>query len=169
MYNYLILESLQGIKPAALSKIKDSDLKSFIDKCLLPASLRLSAKKLLMDPFLEVNGSVKNRPLALRDIDMPKMTAFGDRCLMSEGPVTLRNKPPSMDKDHDPDMPIITSTSNSVNGSSTSSGVEVRRAKRDNVFLLKGEENDENSVSLILRIADQNGKFTSIAYSFLFS
>lgn len=142
--------------------MKDPDVKLFIEKCLVPASQRLSAKELLKDPFLDVNGSARNCSFPLLDIVLPKMTAFGDRCLMSEGPVTGRNKPPSMDFDHDPEMPIITAFDNSVNGCSHSLSVEVRRARRGNIFLLKGEGNDENSVSLILRIADKNGKYIPI-------
>ncbi|PKI45233.1 hypothetical protein CRG98_034360 [Punica granatum] len=72
-----------GIKPAALSKVKDPDVKEFIEKCLLPVSERLSADELLMDPFLQIIGSAKNRPLPLPDIILPKTGAFGDRCLMT--------------------------------------------------------------------------------------
>eukprot|EP00257_Ricinus_communis_P023426 XP_015583406.1 probable serine/threonine-protein kinase WNK7 isoform X2 [Ricinus communis] len=146
-----------GIKPAALSKVKDPEVKLFIQKCIVSASQRLSAKELLMDPFLEVNGLAKNRPLSLPDIVMPKLSAFGDRCLMSEGPANARNKPPSMDLDNDPEMPIIKAFKNSFGRHFNSTFVEVRRAKKGNIFFLKGEKHDENSVSLILRIADQNG------------
>ncbi|KAF2284374.1 hypothetical protein GH714_021239 [Hevea brasiliensis] len=146
-----------GIKPAALSKVKDQEVKLFINKCLVPASQRLSAKELLMDPFLALNGLARNCPLPLPDIVLPRTAAFGDRCLMSEGPANTRNKPSSLDLDHDPDMPIITSSNKSIDGHLHSPCVEVRRAKRGNIFLLRGEGSDENSVSIVLRIADQNG------------
>lgn len=155
-----------GIKPAGLSKIKDPEVKLFIEKCLVPASQRLSAKELLNDSFLQVNGTAKNRPLALPDIVMPKEGAFGDRCLMSEGPATARNKPLSMDLDNDGDLPVIMSYDNSVEGMSHSLCIEVRRVKRGHFFLLKGQENDENSVSLILRIADENSRVRNIHFLF---
>ncbi|GAV82874.1 Pkinase domain-containing protein [Cephalotus follicularis] len=155
-----------GIKPLALSKVKDSDMKEFIEKCLLPASRRLSAKELLLEPFLQVNGSMKNCPLPLPDIVMPKMGAFGDRCLMSEGPASARNRPPSMDIDYDGELPIITKFGNSVDREPHSLCAEVRRAKRGYFFLLKGEGNDENSVSLILRIVDQDGRVRNIHFLF---
>lgn len=110
-----------------------------------------------MDPFLQLNGSVKNRPLPLPDIVMPKMGAFGDRCVMSEGPASARNNALSMDFD-DGEPPIINFLNNSVDGEPHSLYVEVQRSKRGNYFFLKGEHNDENSISLILRIADQNGE-----------
>ena len=154
---FLIFKPLQGIKPAALSKIKDLEVKMFIEKCLVSASQRLSAKELLNDTFLQVDGLAKNHPLQLPDIVIPKTGAFGDRCLLSEGPTSLQNRPLAMDFDaaDDDELPIITSTDNSVVGGIC---VEVQRAKESNFFLLKGEGNDENSISLILRIADLNGK-----------
>ncbi|XP_010549171.1 PREDICTED: probable serine/threonine-protein kinase WNK6 [Tarenaya hassleriana] len=150
-----------GIKPASLSRIKDVIVKQFIEKCLLPASERLSAKELLMDPFLHVSGLTMNNPLLLPDIVMPKEGAFGDRCLMSEGPPSARNRPSSMDLDDDSNLPIVNSSDNSG-----SRCVEVRRAKRGNFFVLKGEENDEHSVSLILRIVDENGRVRNIHFLF---
>ncbi|KAK2656115.1 hypothetical protein Ddye_009167 [Dipteronia dyeriana] len=155
-----------GIKPAALSKVKDPEVKLFIDKCLVPASQRLSAKELLKEPFLQMNGSAKNRPLPLPDIVMPKMGAFGDRCLMSEGPASAKNRHSSMDFDHYSELPIITCFDNSVDGDTYSRNLEVRRSKKGNFFLLKGERNDEYSVSLILRIADHNGRVRNIHFLF---
>ncbi|XP_049395066.1 probable serine/threonine-protein kinase WNK3 isoform X3 [Solanum stenotomum] len=42
-----------GIRPASLAKVKNPGVKAFIDKCIAKASERLSAKELLMDPFLQ--------------------------------------------------------------------------------------------------------------------
>ncbi|AEE76140.1 with no lysine (K) kinase 6 [Arabidopsis thaliana] len=137
-------------------------VKQFIEKCLLPASERLSAKELLLDPFLQLNGLTMNNPLPLPDIVMPKEGAFGDRCLMSEGPPTTRpSKTLSIDLDEDSNLPIVTFSDNSG-----SRCIEVRRAKRGNFFVLKGEENDEQSVSLILRIVDENGRVRNIHFLF---
>ncbi|XP_042037501.1 probable serine/threonine-protein kinase WNK3 isoform X2 [Salvia splendens] len=41
-----------GIKPASLVKVKDPDVRMFIEKCIAKVSDRMSAKQLLMDPFL---------------------------------------------------------------------------------------------------------------------
>lgn len=141
--------------------MKDPEVKLFIENCLLPASQRLSANELLMEPFLQTNGSVKNYPLLLPDIVMPKIGAFGDRCLVSEGPVSAPSKPFSMDVD-DGELPIITSFDHSGSNGLRSLCVEVQRTRRGSSFLLKGEVNDEESVSLILRIADQNGWSTTL-------
>ncbi|XVF17049.1 hypothetical protein REPUB_Repub10bG0083600 [Reevesia pubescens] len=148
-----------GIKPAALSRVNDQEMKLFIEKCLVPAPQRLSAKELLVDPFLQANGSAKNGPLPLPDIVMPKIGAFGDRCLVSEAPASTKNKPSSADLDSDSELPVVNCLDNSL-------GMEIRRTNKGNLFLLKGEGNDENSVSLILRIADQNGRVRNIHFLF---
>ncbi|CAI9266284.1 unnamed protein product [Lactuca saligna] len=51
-----------GIKPASLAKVKDPEVKSFIEKCIAKQSDRLSAKELLMDPFLRDEHDAMNRP-----------------------------------------------------------------------------------------------------------
>ncbi|KAH9327248.1 hypothetical protein KI387_007426, partial [Taxus chinensis] len=45
-----------GVKPAALDKVNDPCVRQFIEKCLTTASKRLSARELLMDPFLQNEG-----------------------------------------------------------------------------------------------------------------
>lgn len=44
---------ISGKKPAALNKIKNPHLREFVEKCIAPASRRLPARELLMDPFLQ--------------------------------------------------------------------------------------------------------------------
>ncbi|KAM5580515.1 putative serine/threonine-protein kinase WNK11 [Rosa sericea] len=48
---------VNGVMPASLNKVKDPQVKQFIDKCLVPASMRLSAVELLKDPFLAADDS----------------------------------------------------------------------------------------------------------------
>ncbi|WJX34628.1 putative serine/threonine-protein kinase wnk7 [Trifolium repens] len=155
-----------GIKPVSLSKIKDPEIKSFIEKCLVPASQRLSAKELLMDPFLEVNVSIKNRPLPLPDIVLPKYGGFENRCLMSEGPASARIGSISMDLGDTSEQPLITVFYNSNDDAPPSPCVEIRRLMGGDRFFLKGEENDVNSVSLVLRITNQGGRARNIHFIF---
>ncbi|XP_028797724.1 probable serine/threonine-protein kinase WNK6 isoform X2 [Neltuma alba] len=154
-----------GIKPASLSKVKDPEMKLFIDKCLVPASQRMSAKELLMDPFLQINSLARNRRLSLPDIVIPKFGAFGDRILVSEGPATQRNGSNSLDLDETCELPVITIYDGSGDASH-SPCVEIRKSKRGDIFTLKGEESDENSVSIVLRIADQGGRARNIHFLF---
>ncbi|XP_077241348.1 putative serine/threonine-protein kinase WNK6 isoform X2 [Tasmannia lanceolata] len=160
-----------GIKPASLGKVKDPEVKSFIEKCLVPASQRLSAKDLLKDTFLQWNGLdgfSLNQSLPLPDIVMPKMGAFGDRCVLSEEPRSAEQMQLSMHIDAAATdvHPIITVIENSSDGGSHLLSLEVQRSNDDNEFTLKGERVDDNSLSLILRIADRNGRVRNIHFLF---
>ncbi|CAH1411959.1 unnamed protein product [Lactuca virosa] len=114
-----------GIKPGSLSKVGDSELKAFIEKCLVPATERSSAGKLLEDPFLkEPTPTPAPRSLNFMEIDQ-------SACL---------------------------NTKNGV--------AEFKRIHQQNEFKLKGIKNDDNSVSLTLRIADPCGGVRNIHFLF---
>lgn len=44
-----------GKRPAALYKVKDPEVRQFVEKCLATVSRRLPARELLMDPFLQTD------------------------------------------------------------------------------------------------------------------
>jgi len=46
---------LQGKKPEALYKVDNPEVRQFVEKCLATVSLRLSARELLEDPFLQID------------------------------------------------------------------------------------------------------------------
>ncbi|XP_027367920.1 probable serine/threonine-protein kinase WNK9 isoform X4 [Abrus precatorius] len=46
---------VSGKKPDALYKVKDPEVRQFVEKCLATVSLRLSARELLDDPFLRID------------------------------------------------------------------------------------------------------------------
>nr|KYP75027.1 Serine/threonine-protein kinase WNK1 [Cajanus cajan] len=46
---------VSGKKPEALYKVNNPEVRQFVEKCLATASLRLSAKELLEDPFLQID------------------------------------------------------------------------------------------------------------------
>lgn len=47
---------ISGKKPDALYKVKDLEVRYFVEKCLATVSTRLSARELLNDPFLQIDG-----------------------------------------------------------------------------------------------------------------
>ncbi|KAK4493563.1 hypothetical protein RD792_017800 [Penstemon davidsonii] len=55
-----------GIKPASLAKVKDAGVRTFIEKCIAKVSDRLSAKELLMDPFLQMDEDSGSRGRSLQ-------------------------------------------------------------------------------------------------------
>ncbi|KAL5192395.1 putative serine/threonine-protein kinase WNK6 [Glycine soja] len=152
-----------GIKPVGLSKLKDPEVKSFIEKCLVPASQRLSAKELLMDHFLQVNGSLKNRCLPLPDIVLPKYGTFENHCLMSEGPASTRVRSISMDLGDASEPPLTTLLYNSVDSvddALPSPCVEIRRLKEGDIFSKSYTAISVSSEMVEqLELAEQNVKF----------
>lgn len=76
-----------GKKPEVLKQVKDPELCHFIEKCLAPASKRLPARELLMDPFLQCEGSrgsVESSPQLGRMIR--KANGIDDMAVSAEEP-----------------------------------------------------------------------------------
>ena len=142
---------IQGIKPASLCKVVDPQIKEFIEKCLVPASERLSAKELLEDPFLKVENPKEPIRLPLQ-LPNPSSKAINV-------PANLpASGPSSMDIDTDYKQLSI-STCTGSNGESPQCPVlEFQRMHKNNEFRLRGKKDGDNSVSLTLRIADSCGK-----------
>lgn len=139
---------LQGVKPAALGKVHDPQIKEFIEKCLVPVSQRFSAKELLKDPFLQVENPREpmRDPLKLPNHNLKALN------LPKSGPF-------SMDIDSDYKQLSISTCTGSNNG--IPQVLEFQRTSKNNEFRLRGTKNDDNSVSLTLRIADACGEYAN--------
>ncbi|CAL4884639.1 unnamed protein product [Urochloa decumbens] len=139
-----------GVKPAALARIADPQVKQFIEKCLVPASQRASAKALLQDPFLcpdNTHGSGTKfsspSPKAV-DISLASLQMDVDTCESNRA------------------------SSGKENGclASHTPVLEFTRTNNNTELKLKGEKLDNNSVSLVLRIADLSGHARNIHFLF---
>ncbi|KAL5207638.1 hypothetical protein ABZP36_032073 [Zizania latifolia] len=140
----------KGVKPAALAKITNLQAKQFIEKCLVPASERSSAKELLQDPFLcpDSNGIV--------GIKIP-----------SSIPKAVDISLKSLHMDVDTHESMSTSTGKKSDLVATHRSVlEFTRTNKNTELKLTGEKLDENSVSLVLRIADLCGHARNIHFLF---
>ncbi|KAL0412254.1 UNVERIFIED_CONTAM: putative serine/threonine-protein kinase WNK4 [Sesamum latifolium] len=126
--------------------------KNSFEKCLAPASQRLSAKELLRDPFLQSEHS------KLPVVDLLQIPNEAPRFLSS-----FICGPHSMDIDHEYNQ---SRCPDSNSGSSCSSVLEIQRVHLNNEFRLKGKKNDDSSISLTLRIADQGGRVRNIHFLF---
>ncbi|CAJ1950462.1 unnamed protein product [Sphenostylis stenocarpa] len=131
-----------GIKPASLKKVSDPQIKEFIEKCLVPASERLSAEELLKDPFLQVENP---KDPVLYPVQPPRRTLRA---------YSFKSGSQSMDLDADCKQLSTSICSESNQEIPYCPVFEVQRANNNNEFRLKGTKNDDNSVSLTLRIAD---------------
>ncbi|CAL4896796.1 unnamed protein product [Urochloa decumbens] len=69
----------QGKKPAALYKVQDSEVRSFIENCLAPASERLSASELLRSSFLQNDSSLSSYPISVSMVEIENVTRDDDQ------------------------------------------------------------------------------------------
>lgn len=130
--------------------MNDLEVKEFIEKCLVTASERLSAKELLKDPFLQFERSKETVRISLKlPNEVPRSSSF------------LNPGPHSMDIDPDYNQSMWT---DSNCGSPRSLELEFQRVHQNNEFRLKGKKNDDNSISLTLRITDKGGKWARINF-----
>ncbi|KAL2236667.1 serine/threonine-protein kinase WNK8 isoform X1 [Sesamum indicum] len=140
-----------GIKPAAFGKVKDPEVRRFIEKCLVPASQRLSAAELLKEPFVLYEHS--------------KDFTYGPPQLSPKSLNSLRSDCPSMDLD--PSCKRLSGSTCPESMSETSMSIlELHKCTERNEFTLKGEKYDDSSISLTLRIADFSGRVRNVHFIF---
>ncbi|MQL96977.1 hypothetical protein Taro_029665 [Colocasia esculenta] len=142
-----------GIKPVALSKVIDLEVKSFIEKCIAPAAERLPAKELLKDPFLQLDyldGPQEACPSHLPAVDVENAYAAEDQCMLHEECTCTCRMPLSVDGFKETEPEIITVIENPDVGLPYM--MVVKKSVNRRMFILKGEKNDDKSVSLLLRI-----------------
>lgn len=125
----------------------DPEVKQFIEKCLVPASVRLSASELLKDPFLATEN--------LRDLDC-EPARIPDLLIKSVDASKSEIRP--MDIDSNSKKLSVGSCVKHSNGTSSCSSPELWRYTESNEFRLKGVKDGDSTISLTLRIADPSGK-----------
>ncbi|CAN4077494.1 unnamed protein product [Withania somnifera] len=140
-----------GIKPASLAKVTDAHVKKFVEKCLAPVSVRLSAAELLEDPFLS-SESLKS-PLC----DHLQHSNF-------ESEAQSLPKSSFMDVDLVQKLPTDMCIESKI-GSHFSSLDFVRRNGR-NEFRLQGAKHDDRSIAFSLRIAELTGRIRHVHFVF---
>ncbi|CAH9094036.1 unnamed protein product [Cuscuta epithymum] len=138
-----------GIKPAALDKIVDPELRQFIQKCLVPASERLSASQLLKDPFLSCATTSSKEPL-------PDVMQNSN----------VMSKSDTLSMEIDPTSRKLSNVAYVESMTEIPQTSEFLRYNGKNEFQLRGEKNDESSISFSLRITDNNGKVRNIHFMF---
>ncbi|PAN41292.1 hypothetical protein PAHAL_8G033400 [Panicum hallii] len=133
----------EGIKPIALSKIKDEEVRSFIESCLGSAADRLPASELLKSPFI------------LKD-DIINDKTFNP----AQEPIAF---PQNLDLDLDA-TPIFVSLLS--NGIACDGKESISLVLRRGVFVLEGDMSIKDPVKLLLRIPVPNGKCKNIEFAF---
>ncbi|CAL0300041.1 unnamed protein product [Lupinus luteus] len=157
---------ISGKKPDALYKVKDPEVRQFVEKCLATVSVRLSAKELLDDPFL-------------RDDDYEY-----DLRTINSGSGGLDDFVPLIKQ---PFFDLHRSYSNFSNEYSNGfgyegdwsshpaeiepSGIELfeyhdDEPSEDVDISIKGKRKDDDSIFLRLRITDKEGRIRNIYFPF---
>ncbi|KAG8658705.1 hypothetical protein MANES_03G179200v8 [Manihot esculenta] len=150
---------ISGKKPDALYKVRDPEVRQFVEKCLATASSRLSARELLEDPFLQID----NYGYDLRSLDHQ-----GD----SNETGTLVRQPFYGIKDHahylgyDPENKI---EYHKVGYEPCE--IDLFSCQEDehleNVDItIKGRRREDDGIFLRLRIADEEGRIRNIYFPF---
>lgn len=141
----------QGKKPDALYKVKDPEVRQFIDKCLASVSFRLSAAELLNDPFLQVD----NGEYDLRPVDYGR--GFDDVCPLIRRDSSFCNGYPydySFEASSESGYHPIDHETNGIELFEYYEGEH----SEDVDISIKGKMRDDGSIFLRLRITDKEGR-----------
>lgn len=146
-----------GIKPASLEKVLDPQVKQFIEKCLVPASMRLPASELLKDPFLATESPKEHSS---------ELSRLLNEQFKSVDPPLLGSHPMDTDPNSSKLSGSVASSVKSNNGISHFTTLELKRLTENNELTLKGDMTDHNTMSFYLRIAELYGKSRNIHFAF---
>ncbi|KAM6596134.1 hypothetical protein CsatA_006658 [Cannabis sativa] len=158
---------ISGKKPDALYKVKDPEVRQFVEKCLATVSLRLSARELLNDPFLQIEDCEYDlKPLDCgRDFD-----EFGP--LIRQPLLELHHSSSSFSNGF-----LNGYSSQELNewGSHPAeleaSGIELFEHHDDEHYedagiSIKGKMREDGDIFLRLRISDKEGRIRNIYFPF---
>ncbi|KAG6750612.1 hypothetical protein POTOM_045117 [Populus tomentosa] len=157
---------ISGKKPDALYKVKDPEVRQFVEKCLATVSLRLSARELLNDPFLQIDGCESDLRLLDHRIEVDGL-----------GPLI---RPPYLEL-HDNNNSYSSGYLNGYDYEAQNeweyhsvevelSGIELFEYHDEhpaNVDIsIKGKRGDDGGIFIRLRIADKEGRIRNIYFPF---
>ncbi|XP_061336409.1 probable serine/threonine-protein kinase WNK9 isoform X3 [Gastrolobium bilobum] len=155
---------ISGKKPDALYKVKDPEVRQFVEKCLATVSLRLTANELLDDPFLRIDDYEYD----LRPVDSGELDDFGP--LIRQPFLDLHRSYSNFSNEY--------SNGFGYEGDWCShpaeiepSGIELfeyhdDEPSEDVDISIKGKRKDDGGIFLRLRIADKEGRIRNIYFPF---
>ncbi|KAL0348849.1 UNVERIFIED_CONTAM: Serine/threonine-protein kinase WNK1 [Sesamum angustifolium] len=159
---------ISGKKPDALYKVKDPEVRRFVEKCLATVSDRLSAWELLNDPFLQIEDYCYDlRPLNYqRDYDevgpvlrQPLLSAHHST---SSSLVNGYSNYICYEQEHDFDSHSFEYEANEIDLFTSQEDDHL-----DDVDItIKGRRSEDGNIFLRLRIADKEGRVRNIYFPF---
>ncbi|KAI3966878.1 hypothetical protein MKW92_020348 [Papaver armeniacum] len=162
---------ISGKKPAALYKVKNPEVRRFIEKCLVAASRRLSARELLNDPFLRID----NYGADLKLLEYKRETDDISPLFLYHPNFEFRSNTSSLNgytNDFDFGLPLEHQNSWEYNPiENERSGIELfnyhddeKQQKVD--ITIKGKKREDGGIFLRLRITDKEGRVRNIYFPF---
>ncbi|XP_030514602.2 probable serine/threonine-protein kinase WNK9 isoform X3 [Rhodamnia argentea] len=158
---------ISGKKPEALYKVKDPEVREFVEKCLATVSLRLPAKELLQDPFLQIDGyGYDLRPLDyLGDCDEagpPVRQSLYKNCQSTSSLIDACSNYLGYEHEHKLEYHEL---------EFESSEIDLFTCQEDEYppdfdITIKGRRREDDGIFLRLRIADKEGLIRNIYFPF---
>lgn len=160
---------ITGQKPDSLYKVKDPEVRRFVEKCLATVSLRLPARELLNDPFLLIDDyGADLRPLECsRNLE--------DNAHVKRQPLFQHlgnNWANSYYNDHYLDVNLeiengsgYKSVDTETNGLELFTYIEDERSATVDITI-NGMKKENGEIFLTLRITDKDGRIRNIYFSF---
>ncbi|KAK4478092.1 hypothetical protein RD792_017357 [Penstemon davidsonii] len=154
---------MSGKKPDALYKVKDPEVRGFVEKCLATVSDRLSAWELLNDPFLQINDYLYDlRPLNYDEIGpvLRQPLFLSARHSTNSSLINGYSNYLGYEQEHDLDCHSIEATEIDLFTSHEEDHLE-------NIDItIKGRRDEDDNIFLRLRIADKEGHVRNIYFPF---
>ncbi|KAL2488927.1 Serine/threonine-protein kinase WNK1 [Forsythia ovata] len=144
---------ISGKKPDALYKVKDPEVRQFVEKCLATVSHRLSARELLNDPFLQIDDWISDlRPLdSYKDYDglgLMLRQPRSNSSLVDEYSNYL-----GYEQENGMDCHSVEYDANEINLFNSQEDDHLENVD----ITIKGRRREDDNIFLRLRIADQEG------------
>ncbi|XP_043698225.1 probable serine/threonine-protein kinase WNK9 [Telopea speciosissima] len=153
---------VSGKKPDALYKVRDPEVRQFVEKCLATASRRLSARELLKDPFLQIHDfGLDLRPIDLR----PELDDVGP--LLRQPLFELHHSNNSLIDGYSSDLGHELENGWGYHPAEIELFTYQEDDHSDDVDIsIKGRMREGGGIFLRLRIADKEGRIRNIYFPF---
>ncbi|GAB4843404.1 hypothetical protein Ancab_013366 [Ancistrocladus abbreviatus] len=158
---------MTGKKPDAFYKVKDPEVRQFVEKCLATVSCRLPASELLKDPFLQIDDKGCGFGPITCDGGWQEMVPLTHVPLYDPNYThsSLTNGCPALivyELDHDPEYHI---------SESVASEIDLFTSLEDDYLTnvdisIKGRKKGDGDIFLRLRMADKEGRVRNIYFPF---
>ncbi|KAG8373064.1 hypothetical protein BUALT_Bualt12G0131900 [Buddleja alternifolia] len=156
---------ISGKKPDALYKVKDPEVRRFVEKCLARVSDRLSAWELLNDPFLQTDDYIYDfRPLNYpRDYDeIGPMLSEPFLSAHNSTRSSLVNDHNNFVQENDLDCHSIEYEANEIDLFMSQDDDHLGNVD----ITIKGRRREDDNIFLRLRIADKEDRMRNIYFPF---